>query len=213
MGLEWQPKDLSARYDRTYLDVLIEKENKEKEYEGIVYVQSGNYDPSGNKVWITVPEKDEDGSRKEKIIPYTRFFVKEDRPENCISNTDTSSFIYSWNPERQWKRGVCVENTFLWFGTKMQKTRWDWNVAKSIFYPIHCASLKDALEQLADKGITSRAINNEYWVGKSDGTSQLFRRRVLLGSFLGKKFYPNGAAQIFHEELKTELPTLKEMYA
>ncbi len=221
-GLKQEPKDLCSKYDGSYLLASIPSQKVTNEP---VYIQTaGAGGHSGSYCVSFAPLKDflSPDARKGRgvkytEVPYSDFLVEEDRPNPCISNLRESTLMFSYNPERQWRRGVSEGNSFLYYPStttaSFKKGRLSYDGALAVIFPQHTA-LPKALEELKEKKVVSRALSNKYWLIKTGTAISLFRRFAKMGSFQGNKFYANELSlELFRDELMTELPLLKEKYA
>lgn len=211
-GLDWTPDDLDKKFRHSYLYAGI-KQSDGTVKRDVVYIHRAAGDDGSSKV---VQHQSNGGS----VIntPYSQFIVEEDRADPCISNLGSfDAFLYCWNPARQWRRGWCSDNSYIYRAPTISvyPVQFDFSYAELIWKPKH-VHLDDALAEFKASGIVKgRALNNRYWLVRKtkDETIQLFRRRCFIGSFIGKKFFASKDADILQEEIKKEMPILKEKYA
>ena len=214
-GLQWTPHDLEAKFSQSYVRASIQygstEKGDKKEFSGIVYIVAASHGPGSSAFLEPVSETPQKGVS----VLWKNFIVEDDRPPPCISNFATHAFLFNYNPERQWKRGVCSSNSFIWKAPTLQcEPSVDHGLALAIFEPRH-SSFEEALAAFQKPEITGRALNNSYWLLRRQPKDpiKLYRKRTFLGSFLGKKFFITREAKILTEELLFELPLLKEKYA
>lgn len=204
--LKWTAEDLDKRYRHSYLAASVQQPDGTFKKD-VVYI--------GNIHDDAVTYQTKQGPLAEVSIK--KFFVEEDRADPCISNFGLdSAFFYCWNPARQWRRGWCTDNSYVYQGPLISPSPViDFLYAGLIYKPQHM-HIDAAMEQFKSEASTkARALNNMYWLLRKNKEAQvqLYRRRCFMGSFIGKKFFISSDAKIFNDEIEKELPILGKKYA
>jgi len=212
-GLKWEADDLNKKFKHTYVYAEMKNGDGVAPYKEVFFIGG-----VGNQGLEITRESDPNHA---VLVPFSRFFVEEDRPTPCITNQNHTAFMFCWNPARQWRRGWCPDNSFLFYAPSISSaygpgSNWGWEEAVRINKPNHI-HLTEALQGFKEnKDIVGRALNNRYWLLRKQGSNgpvQLFRRKCFIGSFIGNKFFISADAKIFKDELDRELPILVKYYA
>jgi hypothetical protein len=226
-GLNWTADDLQKKFTGSYVQATILDTNTGKPLieKKLVYISNPGYcmNSSGTQMGVQYHANTSIApgvvSWGEKMAKWKDFLIEEDRPDPCITNTEKGAVMFNYNPDRQWKRGFNGFNSFLHFApdliTRTGLSYWNREIAELILNPSH-SYLDDAIKQLRDNSLLKgRALNNRYWVVREseENVIKLYRRKAFMGSFIGKKFFISDSARILDEELRTELPILKDKYA
>lgn len=219
-GLAWTADDLQKKFGHTYVRATVKNGEKVVVNNGLVCIVNAAYmleQPSSDSVSFQYPSTNVDGKWIDGVAKYKDFLIEEDRPDPCISNILDTAFIFCYNPARQWQRGFNSQNAFIFTAPSFTQTpgAWTKRLALNILHPEH-THLEVAVQWFKDNPQgRSRALNNRYLLLRTDTdeTLKLYRRKAFMGSFIGKKFFVNDAARIFDDELKTELPILRDKYA
>lgn len=216
-GVFWNSHDLEQKFSNSFFVGELYKEGGKKNplHKGLFYIKNASWEQNGG-VGILC-RYIVGASQQEAWIPYKGAFITEERPSPCITTIGKSAYIFTYNPDRQWRRGFCVYNSYIHSTPSFTKdTHWGWEVAESVANPKHY-SLEEALKEFKeDKGITGRALNNSYFLlrkATSPKEIRLYRHFTFLGTFLGNKFLLRSDASIFSEELRMEIPLLRKQYA
>lgn len=227
-GVDWTSTEIHSKFTPSYFKVRILHDTlaNSVEYEGLAYLRTAN----DHAVLVRWPKQSSIAQGvaqpfSEKMVLFSKLFIMEERPEPCLSNIGADrAFCFRFNPDRQWRRGFCSYNSFLFGcesptglmpGGPSPSHEFGFDVAAKILQPEFC-SLEDALEQFKrSKTMRGRVISKRYWCIRSnpEAAIQLFRNQAFVGSFVGKRFFPEETAgEIMKEELKMELPILKEKF-
>lgn len=220
-GLKWTPEDLSKKFSEAYVRATI---NGDHPYSGLVYInhaavvlfnanQGVNYTCWENVVHpkngVTVKKQ-----RFDRIAAYDDFILVEDRPPACLTNYKDTTFLFTYNPARQWKRGFHNHNSYLLYPSSENQNGWeatarmDHEVAEKILTPEH-TPVDQAIEEIRSGTAQARALSNRYQIVKRGDALTLYSRRTPLGSFVGKRFFPGEGARLLLDEISNELPELK----
>jgi hypothetical protein len=210
-GLLWTVDDLNKKWANTFIEAEFPK--ADKFLKAVIRLRDFGNASVNISLW-------ENG----KVVPHTishkALQVVEDRPSPCITNlNDTEAMMFTYNPERQWRRGLCSDNAFFFFQPGVRPSPYPMDSFPTIelaFHPQH-ANLEESLNTFQKKNskVRTRAISNRYWLFRKDGEDsvRLYRRQAFMGSFIGKKFFVSNAAKIFNEEINMELPVLRTKYS
>jgi len=229
-GLKWTTDDLEKKFSNTYVEATLFGNSPVKPLleKTLVFIRHGayghdNFDLDNNQpiqinsALIRYPKTgDPNKDWTEGQFPYSKIFITNERADPCITNYNQTAVLFRYNPERQWKRGFGSHNSFVYFAPNVkhhQPQAWQNMLAYRILYPEHM-HIDDAMKWFAQNPEGSaRALNNLYWLIRTDGVIKLYRRRAFIGSFIGNRFFSREDARIFEEELKMELPILRKSYA
>lgn len=206
-GVKWTPKDLQEKFGNSCFMLSYDDPYTKLKTTSVCMVEK--FSENGETFVLNVKDKSIG-------LSLSNVEIINERPIPCITNHGSNAFIFNYNPDRQWKRGVAAGNSFVAYspypGRLSRVHNYGNDLLVAIFTPDHCKSLKDAiLDMKVNPKCTGRAINNLYWIMRKDKDSDilLYRRKAYMGAFLGKRFFISESAGIFKEELKEDLPSLK----
>lgn len=220
-GVDWDKNEISSKFQGSWFLAKVPQSNG---VPTLINIQDGDHifnAGAGAHIGCVFTFIDPTTKKESKSVlaAYEDILIMEERPNPCITNVGTTNAMaFRYNPERQWKRGAGPYNSFTFWAPKLStsgSSLWSSEIAESVFYPNHC-TLEAAINQFKyGKDVMGRALSDKYWLMKSKGEEvlRLFRHNTFVGSLIGKKFFINEVAVILKEELKTELPHLKEKYA
>lgn len=215
-GLKWAPEDLSKKFGSSWVKCQV-KANEPyhilKDMNGYAHIDQAWHNHTTTCMLSM--------KGKQFQVPWSHFFIIEDRPPQCITNWSNGAILLTYNPDRQWRRGIGHHNVFLHVTPTITlahhhtEVQWCEDLIRCFFEP-DLSTLDSAFTQFKENPkLHGRALSNKYWLirSKTDDVVKLYRRKAFMGSFLGKRFFVNEPARIFREELVKELPILKEKYA
>jgi hypothetical protein len=128
-------------------------------------------------------------------------------PERCLFNHNGLALEFIRSPKRQYKRGICKDNVFIYSPVRsvwsVDSYNWTMKTIVDALYPTYPVTCEEAIKQLEGRSCASIALNPKFMLSLSF-TSQkkefyLFYSNVPIGSF------KDGVFTIAHRLFKQEV--------
>lgn len=158
---EQEVRDLNRQYEHTIVDVQDNKGLRQVVHVGAIFYHGGV--PS-----IVCANTD-------KVLPLEHYQIL-DSPKSRAFDFDGKAFVYKHRPERQWRKGICRENSLIYSPVisilqEYESNEFRLNLAETysvetlanLFKPVK-RTLQEALDLLTESKFVSVCVDSRYHV-------------------------------------------------